>query len=270
MSINRRGYYGLGGAGLGIDIDAIASFVDRWRGRVAEWHPDLTQRGFPSSELFRFAGGSQALVEPVGSTFADSLRHRTFATPATIATQAVVLRDANVDGSDGQQSISALTGGEIYTVLRWDVMAALQWGNVGFFSTPGNFVYPDLWTLNNLCGYGWTSVGTATPVADVEVMSRDASALSRLSAGAVRAVGTWQVLSVRLFPPSDPNGARVRVRAYNAQTGAETFDRTVATNIPTSGRLHAGIIASNGNGGAGVGRGAVGMSVAYWAVGLPS
>lgn len=268
MSINRRGYYALGDGG-GVDIDAIESFVDRWRGRVAEWHPDLTQRGFPAT-LFRFVGGAEALVEPVGSTFDNSIRHRTFTTPATIATQAVVLRDANDNGSDGQQSISALTGGEIYTVLRWDAMAALQWGNVGFFSTPGSFAFPDLWSLNNICGYGWTSIATATPVANVEVMSRDATALSRLSAGAVRAVGTWQVLSVRLFPPSDPNGARVRVRAYNAQTGAETFDLTVASNIPATGRLHAGIIASNGNAGGGVGRGAVGMSVAYWGVGLPS
>lgn len=269
MSIQRItrpiGVVGVGGAGGTIDTDAVRAFVSRWarNGRIASWFPDTTQDGFAAT-LFRVQ--DVALVAAVGSTFNNSFRHRTFVDLGNVATTACVLREA-LSSADGNATLAALLGFEVFAVMRYDEVAANQWGIVGAFASAGVFPFPDVWSLANQVGVGYTTLATATPIADLEAINTDGTVAgdrTRTVLAGARDVGQWIAVSVRLFPASDPGGARAVMRVRNLETGAET-EATHTTNLPI-GLLHAGIIH---NVGAAPGGANASMSVAYFGVGYP-
>ncbi len=139
MSFIYGGWGGIasgGGASVPpVQLSEIQAFRARWP-NVAEWLPDLTQRGFPFT-LFRFVS-TETLVAPVGTTFANSIRHRAITRNTVTATAAAVVREALADGSNGNASCPVLAGFETMMVVRIDNSAADQWANFGAFADAGS------------------------------------------------------------------------------------------------------------------------------------
>lgn len=263
---NRRGFtiQSVGGAGGtttlpasgSFDVDAIEAIHARWP-RVAEWWPDATQQGFPAT-LFRFAT-TDTLVEPTGASFNASIRHRALTDDNGIGTTACVIRDGLVDGSDGNQSVTMEAAFEAIVVMRYDTIAAGQWGGLLAFESAGSFPFSDIFGLDNVIGVGYTTVDTDTDIADLECISTSgttAGTRTRTTLTGARDEDQWIMCSIYI----DRVAGTARFRVRNLVTNVEQ-EATHSTNLPSGVRLHVGVLANNG------GAAACAISVAYIAVG---
>ena len=250
---------GSGGSGSGVgasyDVDEIAAIHARWP-RVAEWWPDLSQTGFPFT-LFRFST-VDTLVQPSGTGL--SLRHRALTNDGTIATSACIVREADAAGNDANQSCTADAGFETLFVVRLpSAAAANQWGLFGVAASASTFPFPDIFSLADVCGVGYTTVDTDTLAADFEAITTSgttAPTRTRTIMTGARDINQWLMISVSVI------GTTARFRVYNMETDTTYPDVELLTNLPTGSRLHVVAMANAGNPGA-----PTALDVAYIAVG---
>jgi len=238
--------------------DAQTAFKARWPS-VGEWWPDATQRGFPAA-LYRL-GSTDTLVAPVGTTFANSIRHRAITRTTGTATAAAIIREADGSGANANASCSTVAGFEIFTVIRFDDVAAEQWSLAGAFLDAGSFPFADLWGTTGVVGVGFTTIGTDTPITDLEFVTTNGTAganRTRTSLGAVRATDSWLAINVRVYGAHEPGGTRATCKVTNLATGLEASAEHTTT-LP-AGMLHATVMQSNGVTPAG----AANFSIAYF------
>lgn len=250
---------GSGGSGTGVgasyDVDEISAIHARWP-RVAQWWPDLSQTGFPGT-LFRFAT-TDTLVQPIGTGI--SLRHRALTNDGTVATSACVIREADGGGGDANQSCTADAGFETLFVVRLPTAAAAdQWGLFGVAASAGTFPFPDIFSLADVCGVGYTTVDTDTLAADFEAITTSGTTAperTRTLMPGARDINQWLMISVSVI------GTTARFRVYNMETDVEYPDVEVTTNLPVGAPLHVFAMANAGSPAA-----ATALDVAYIAVG---
>lgn len=243
MTIENRSYYGGGsggGSGASYDVDAINAIHARWN-RVAEWWPDLSQEGFPGN-LFRFAT-SDVLVEPDGIGL--SLRHRAMTNDASFATSACVIREADAIGNDGNQSVTADAEFEALFVVRLPIAAvANQWSLFGVAASAGSPPFPDIFSLSDVCGVGYTTVDTDTPLADFEAITTNgttAPTRTRALMPGARNINQWLMISVSVVDGT------ARFRVLNMETDVEYPEVVATTNLPVGVPLHVFAMANTGS-----------------------
>lgn len=258
MTIYQRDF---GGSGAAYDVDDIAAISARWP-RVAEWRPDLTQTGFPAT-LFRF-NTTETLVAPTGASFAASIRHLAMTNSGATATAAAIIRESSGGGSDGAQSVTAEAGFELLAIIRYVTVAANQWGGLAAFASAGSFPFPDLYSLADVIGIGYTTVDTDTGIGDLEAISTNgttAGTRTRTIITGARDVGQWIMCAIRV----QDGTATFRVR--NLETGTDYPTVTHTTNLPAGAAMHIGVQANAGLAGL---ASACAIDVAYIAVGQPA
>lgn len=233
-----------GGVGASYDVDAIHAIHARWN-RISQWWPDLSQSGYPAA-LFRFSM-AETLVQPDGNGF--SLRHLSMTNDGSVATSACVVREADGSGNDGNQSATADAEFEALFVVRLPLApVANQWGLFGVAASAGGFPFPDIFSLTNVCGVGYTTVDTDTPAADFEAITTSgttAPARTRALMPGARDINQWLMISVSVVEVDGVQTARFRV--LNMETGVEYPEITATTNLPVGARLHVFAMANSGS-----------------------
>lgn len=241
-------------AGGFANADDIQNIDARWS-RVERWYPDLTQTpGLPST-LARFAD-TEVVLEPDGATFGGSIRMRAMTAGAGLVA-CVVSEDDDIDAATGGApagpaslgSITAEAGGEILVYFRVVDIDAANWLVAGFREGAGAFPFADTYSYRNVAAIGRTTVGTPTPLADLEAITTDAAgAIQRTPIVGAAVVGDVILASVSLVR----GGASARLRLHNISTNTELADVTHETRVPSGARLCAGVIFNTGAGGGAV------------------
>lgn len=229
-----------GGSGASYDVDAINAIHARWN-RVAEWWPDLSQDGFPGT-LFRFSS-TDTLVQPSGVGL--SLRHRALTNDGSVATSACIIREADPAGNDANQSATADAGFEALFVVRLPTAAvANQWGLFGVAASAGVFPFADIFSLADVCGVGYTTVDTDTPLTDFEAITTNGTAApqrTRALMPGARDINQWLMISVSVL------AGTARFRVLNMETAVEYPEVLATTNLPVGSRLHVFAMANTGS-----------------------
>lgn len=266
MTIYADGFaFGAAAGGSGAGADDILNLAARWP-VVARWFADGTQSGFPGT-LVRFASSGQDVYAGPDAVSEDTgTGRRSMVRVAAEATGAAIVREAlDAGGGDGNASLSTAAGWEELAIVDLDDVSIAQWFLVGGFGTAGSFPFPDIYSLPNVGGVGFSTRAPATPLADFEVLATNgAGAITRATLAAARAVGDRLAISARQYPASDPGGARLRGRVRNLTTGVEV-EATVTGTLP-SGMLHATVLHNVGA----VPDGDAAMTLRHIAVGRPA
>lgn len=259
------GASGSSGGGAGAGADDILNLEARWP-RVARWYPDGTQEGFPAP-LIRFASAGQDVFAAAdAASEATGTDRRTMVRVAAEATGAAIVREAlDAGGGDGNPSLSCAVGWEALGIFDLTNVSVAQWLLLGGFATAGSFPFPEIFSLGNVAGVGFSTRAPVTPIADLEVLSTNgAAAISRATLAGARALNVRLAVSSRLYVTSDPGGARLRGRARILSTGVET-EQSLTTNLPT-GMLHFTCLHNVGA----VPSGDAGIIIRHLAVGRPA